>query len=110
MPVGRQGTLSLYSRLDGQLSRTTKFCLLVAGLFLFFGMHNFLQEKIMHFPGFKFGFFLGFLEVSHHHHYHHHHRHGGRQARPQTLSDAQAGPGREAGGARADARSLAGWW
>lgn len=26
-------------------------------------MHNFLQEKIMHFEGFKYGWFLGFLEV-----------------------------------------------
>lgn len=48
--------------LDG-LPRTTKFCLLVVGLFSFFGVHNYLQESIMHFPGFTYGWYLGFLEV-----------------------------------------------
>lgn len=45
------------------LPRPTKFALLVTGLFFFFGLHNFLQERIMHFEGFEYGMFLGFLEV-----------------------------------------------
>ncbi|EWM30103.1 udp-galactose transporter [Nannochloropsis gaditana] len=55
-------TMSLLSTLD-TLPRIWKFCLLVVGLFFFFGVHNLLQEQIMHFPGFTFGWSLGFLEV-----------------------------------------------
>jgi len=33
------------------------------GLFLFFGIHNLLQEAIMSFPGFRWGMMLGYLEV-----------------------------------------------
>ena len=43
--------------------RNARFYLLTAGIFFFFGIHNYLQELIMSLPGFKLGFFLGYLEV-----------------------------------------------
>ena len=39
------------------------FLLITFCMFLFFGIHNFLQEAIMNVPGFKFGVMLGFMEV-----------------------------------------------
>jgi adenosine 3'-phospho 5'-phosphosulfate transporter B3 len=43
--------------------RNQRFLLLVAGIMFFFGCHNYLQEYIMHLPGFHVGVFLGYLEV-----------------------------------------------
>ena len=50
------------SALD-QLSPPVQFIVLAFGVFLFFGVHNFLQEAMMNIPGFKFGVMLGYLEV-----------------------------------------------
>ena len=50
------------SLLDG-MSPTVQFGVLAFGVFLFFGLHNFLQEAITTIPGFHFGVMLGFLEV-----------------------------------------------
>ena len=50
------------SLLDG-MSQTVQFGVLASGVFLFFGLHNFLQEAIMNIPGYHFGVMLGFLEV-----------------------------------------------
>ena len=44
-------------------ARYMRFWVLVAGMMVFFGCHNYLQELIMHLPGFKIGVFLGYLEV-----------------------------------------------
>eukprot|EP00934_Nitzschia_sp_Nitz4_P001238 Nitzschia sp. Nitz4//scaffold154_size52827//39775//41094//NITZ4_006783-RA/size52827-snap-gene-0.5-mRNA-1//1//CDS//3329537329//1238//frame0 len=46
-----------------QLSPPLQFSLLASGVFLFFGVHNFLQEAMMNIPGFQFGVMLGYLEV-----------------------------------------------
>lgn len=46
-----------------EISSTMQFSMLVSGVFLFFGMHNYLQEAIMAVPDFKFGVMLGYLEV-----------------------------------------------
>lgn len=46
-----------------ELSSPVQFSFLAAGVFLFFGIHNFLQEAIMAIPGFQFGVMLGYLEV-----------------------------------------------
>ena len=46
-----------------KLSSPIQFSLLVCGVFLFFGIHNYLQEAIMSIPGFRFGVMLGYLEV-----------------------------------------------
>eukprot|EP00538_Stauroneis_constricta_P013415 CAMPEP_0119546220 /NCGR_PEP_ID=MMETSP1352-20130426/730_1 /TAXON_ID=265584 /ORGANISM="Stauroneis constricta, Strain CCMP1120" /LENGTH=337 /DNA_ID=CAMNT_0007590897 /DNA_START=14 /DNA_END=1027 /DNA_ORIENTATION=+ len=48
--------------LDG-LPTTVQFSVLSCGVFLFFGIHNFLQEAMMRFDGFEFGVMLGFMEV-----------------------------------------------
>jgi solute carrier family 35 (adenosine 3'-phospho 5'-phosphosulfate transporter), member B3 len=40
-----------------------QFAVLVGGVFLFFGIHNYLQEAIMHVDGFRFGVMLGYFEV-----------------------------------------------
>lgn len=45
------------------LSPATQFLILGSGVFLFFGLHNYLQEAIMAVPGFKFGVMLGYTEV-----------------------------------------------
>ena len=45
------------------LSSPIQFSLLASGVFLFFGIHNYLQEAIMLIPGFRFGVMLGYLEV-----------------------------------------------
>mmetsp|Transcript_7378 Transcript_7378/g.18518 ORF Transcript_7378/g.18518 Transcript_7378/m.18518 type:complete len:392 (+) Transcript_7378:179-1354(+) len=45
------------------LSPTVQFGLLATGVFVFFGMHNYLQEAIMAVPGFKFGVMLSYPEV-----------------------------------------------
>lgn len=43
---------------------TIQFCVLVVGVFIFFGIHNYLQEAIMHVPEFhKHGVMLGYFEV-----------------------------------------------
>jgi len=46
-----------------KLSSPVQFSVFAAGVFLFFGIHNFLQEAIMAIPGFQFGVMLGYLEV-----------------------------------------------
>ena len=45
------------------LSQPLQFSLLAFGVFLFFGIHNLLQEAMMNVPGFKFGVMLGYMEV-----------------------------------------------
>ena len=44
-------------------ARYMRFWVLVAGMMVFFGCHNYLQELIMSLPGFRIGVFLGYLEV-----------------------------------------------
>lgn len=39
------------------------FCIISFFMFLFFGIHNYLQEAIINVPGFKYGVMLGFMEV-----------------------------------------------
>jgi solute carrier family 35 (adenosine 3'-phospho 5'-phosphosulfate transporter), member B3 len=46
------------------LPSNIQFIVLVAGVFLFFGIHNFLQEAIMHVEGFSYGVMLGYFEVA----------------------------------------------
>lgn len=46
-----------------QLGKTAQFLLLVGGVFLFFGIHNLLQETMMSIDGFNFGIMLGYMEV-----------------------------------------------
>lgn len=41
-----------------------QFIALVLGVFIFFGVHNFLQEAIMHVDGFSYGVMLGYFEVT----------------------------------------------
>lgn len=48
---------------DG-LPMNFQFAVLVTGVFLFFGIHNFLQEAIMHVEGFTYGVMLGYFEVA----------------------------------------------
>lgn len=45
------------------LDPPAQFSILACGVFLFFGVHNYLQEAIMSVPGFNFGVMLGYLEV-----------------------------------------------
>jgi adenosine 3'-phospho 5'-phosphosulfate transporter B3 len=45
------------------LNPAAQFLVLGCGVFLFFGIHNFLQEAIMAVPGFKYGVMLGYMEV-----------------------------------------------
>ena len=40
-----------------------QFALLTISMFLFFGVHNLLQEAMMRIPGFKHGVMLGYMEV-----------------------------------------------
>jgi solute carrier family 35 (adenosine 3'-phospho 5'-phosphosulfate transporter), member B3 len=51
------------SAFESQLSSSAQFAVLVAGVFLFFGIHNYLQEAIMNVPGFEYGVMLGYFEV-----------------------------------------------
>ena len=44
-------------------SSTVQFTVLAFGVFLFFGLHNYLQEAIMSVPGWHFGVMLGYWEV-----------------------------------------------
>lgn len=46
-----------------EMSTPMQFSILVSGVFLFFGVHNYLQEAIMAVPNFQFGVMLGYLEV-----------------------------------------------
>eukprot|EP01039_Chlorochromonas_danica_P010651 gene10651-11811_t len=46
-----------------RLERYWTFIFLVTGIVFFFGCHNYMQELIMHLPGFKIGVVLGYLEV-----------------------------------------------
>ena len=46
-----------------EMSTPMQFSILVGGVFLFFGVHNYLQEAIMAVPNFQFGVMLGYLEV-----------------------------------------------
>lgn len=45
------------------LSPATQFLILACGVFLFFGLHNLLQEAIMAVDGFEYGVMLGYMEV-----------------------------------------------
>jgi len=45
------------------LSPTTQFITLSLLMFLFFGIHNVLQEAMMSLPGFNYGVMLGYMEV-----------------------------------------------
>jgi adenosine 3'-phospho 5'-phosphosulfate transporter B3 len=45
------------------LPANLQFALIVTGVFVFFGVHNFLQEAIMHVEGFTYGVMLGYFEV-----------------------------------------------
>lgn len=45
------------------LPASFQYILLVVGVFLFFGIHNYLQEAIMNIEGFSFGVMLGYTEV-----------------------------------------------
>jgi hypothetical protein len=45
------------------LSPQLQFALLTMSMFLFFGVHNILQEAMMRIPGFKHGVMLGYMEV-----------------------------------------------
>ena len=45
------------------LPRTQQFVLLTFGMFLFFGLHNVLQEAMMKVEGFEYGVMLGYMEV-----------------------------------------------
>lgn len=45
------------------LTSPMQFFVLASGVYIFFGLHNYLQEAIMAVPGFKFGVMLGHLEV-----------------------------------------------
>ena len=38
--------------------REIRFFIIVGGIFLFFGLHNFMQELIMSLPGFKVNTFI----------------------------------------------------
>ena len=40
-----------------------RFFILVSGVIVLFGVHNYMQELIMNLPGFNVGVFLGYLEV-----------------------------------------------
>lgn len=44
-------------------SLPVQFGVLGFGVFLFFGIHNYLQEAMMALPNFKFGVMLGYMEV-----------------------------------------------
>ena len=46
-----------------RLNPSVQLGVLACGVFLFFGIHNYLQEAIMNIPGFHFGVMLGYLEV-----------------------------------------------
>lgn len=45
------------------LYRHVRFFTLVAGVFICFGGHNYLQEYVMALPEYRYGFLLGYLEV-----------------------------------------------
>ena len=56
--VNKENTTTTSTVKDVEIFLLLTFC-----MFLFFGIHNFLQEAIMNVPGFKFGVMLGFMEV-----------------------------------------------
>lgn len=58
IPVGH----AITSKFD-LLAPSLQFSLLACGVFFFFGLHNFLQEAIMHVPNFRSGVMLGYFEV-----------------------------------------------
>lgn len=45
------------------LAPPIQFAVLACGVFVFFGVHNVLQEAMMKIPGFNFGIMLGYMEV-----------------------------------------------
>ena len=45
------------------LAPPIQFAALACGVFVFFGVHNVLQEAMMKIPGFNFGVMLGYMEV-----------------------------------------------
>jgi solute carrier family 35 (adenosine 3'-phospho 5'-phosphosulfate transporter), member B3 len=65
-PVLAQPNHSLWVQLEKRfelLGKATQFLLLVGGVFLFFGIHNLLQETMTSIKGFEFGIMLGYMEV-----------------------------------------------
>jgi adenosine 3'-phospho 5'-phosphosulfate transporter B3 len=52
----------LSNKLDA-LPRSVQFIILALFVFLFFGIHNILQEAMTNTEGFKFGVMLGWMEV-----------------------------------------------
>ena len=61
MAPGNKGSESVSLWLYAK--RNQRFLTLVVGIMFFFACHNYLQEYIMHLPGFDVGVFLGYLEV-----------------------------------------------
>jgi solute carrier family 35 (adenosine 3'-phospho 5'-phosphosulfate transporter), member B3 len=62
-----EGSNKSSSRMSRQvldtLPASIQFAILGSGVFLFFGIHNILQEAMMKIPGFNFGVMLGYMEV-----------------------------------------------
>jgi len=48
---------------ESQDSSSIQFILLVVLMFIFFGLHNLLQEAMMNVPGFNYSVMLGYMEV-----------------------------------------------
>ena len=59
----KQRCASLPASLEA-LPKQAQLLILVGGVYLFFGIHNFLQEALMNQPGFShLGVMLGYFEV-----------------------------------------------
>mmetsp|Transcript_29678 Transcript_29678/g.81576 ORF Transcript_29678/g.81576 Transcript_29678/m.81576 type:complete len:363 (-) Transcript_29678:1139-2227(-) len=58
-----QQPLNNYMEFFEHLHTSVQFAILVFGVFVFFGIHNFLQEAIMQIQEKKFGVMLGYTEV-----------------------------------------------
>lgn len=56
-------TLPTKSFTTKQNAHSYKGIVAIAGTIIFFGLHNYLQEAIMSFPEFNYGWSLGFIEV-----------------------------------------------
>ena len=63
LPIASKHLLSHLEQKYEALGKTVQFLLLVGGVFLFFGIHNLLQETMMSIEGFNFGIMLGYMEV-----------------------------------------------
>ena len=44
-------------------SNVTQLVVMLLGMFVFFGLHNILQEAIINLPEFEYGIMLGYMEV-----------------------------------------------